>query len=66
MRVAVVHDWLVTNAGAEKVLKAILDIYPNSDIFSLVNFLNREDKRSILKNRVIKTSFIQKLSLIHI
>ncbi len=61
MRVAVVHDWLVTNAGAEKVLKAILDIYPNSDIFSLVNFLNREDKRSILKNRVIKTSFIQKL-----
>ena len=28
MKIAIVHDWLVTNAGAEKVLKDIIDIYP--------------------------------------
>ena len=61
MRVAVVHDWLVTNAGAEKVLRAILELYPNSDIFSLVDFLNEEDKNTLLDNRFTKTSFIQKL-----
>ena len=61
MKIAVVHDWLVTNGGAEKVLRAILDIYPNSDIFSLVDFLNREDKKAILDNRFIKTSSIQRL-----
>ena len=61
MRVAVVHDWLVTNAGAEKVLRAILELYPNSDIFSLVDFLDEEDKNTLLDNRFTKTSFIQKL-----
>ncbi len=61
MKVAIVHDWLVTNAGAEKVLRAILELYPNSDIFSLVDFLNEEDKNTLLDNRFTKTSFIQKL-----
>ena len=39
MKIAVVHDWLVTNAGAEKVLSAILELYPEADVFSLVDFL---------------------------
>ena len=55
------HDWLVINGGAEKVFKAILELYPNSDIFSIVDFLNREDREAILNGRVVKTSFIQKL-----
>lgn len=37
-KIAIVHDWLVTNAGAEKVLKNIIDIYPNADIFPLLIF----------------------------
>ncbi len=61
MKIAVVHDWLVTNAGAEKVLKAILEIYPNADIFSLVDFLNKEDREVVLQGKYAKTSFIQKL-----
>ncbi len=61
MKVAIVHDWLVTNGGAEKVLSAILELYPNSDIFSLVDFLNKNDRRAILNNRFTKTSYIQKL-----
>ena len=47
MKIAIVHDWLVTNAGAEKVLKNIVDIYPKADIFSLVNFLSTKDRDEI-------------------
>ncbi|WP_152055353.1 glycosyltransferase [Aliarcobacter butzleri] len=61
MRVAIVHDWLVTNAGAEKVLKAILEIYPQADIFSLVDFLNEKDRFDVLNGKYGKTSFIQNL-----
>lgn len=61
MKIAVVHDWLVTNAGAEKVLKSILELYPDADIFSLVNFLSKKEKKDILNNRLVRTSFIQNL-----
>jgi glycosyltransferase involved in cell wall biosynthesis len=61
LKIAIVHDWLVTNTGAEKVLKAILDIYPNADVFSLVDFLGDNDRKVVLKGKYAKTSFIQKL-----
>jgi glycosyltransferase involved in cell wall biosynthesis len=61
MRVAIIHDWLVTNAGAEKVLKEIIDLYPTADIFAIVDFLNEKDRKNILKGKFAKTSFIQKL-----
>lgn len=61
MKIAIVHDWLVTNAGAEKVLKNIIDIYPNADIFSLVDFLNNKDRNDVIYGKFAKTSFIQNL-----
>lgn len=61
MKVAIVHDWLVTNAGAEKVLRALINIYPEADIFSLVDFLDQNQREEILCGRGAKTSFIQKL-----
>lgn len=61
MKIAIVHDWLVTNAGAEKVLKNILDIYPNADIFSLVDFLNSKDRSDVINGKYARTSFIQSL-----
>jgi glycosyltransferase involved in cell wall biosynthesis len=61
LRVAIVHDWLVTDAGAEKVLKALLDIYRDADIFSLVDFLSQSDREAVIGGRFAKTSFIQKL-----
>ena len=61
MRVAIIHDWLVTNAGAEKVLKAIVECYPNADIFSLVNFLDDEQRQEVILGKSVQTSFIQKL-----
>jgi glycosyltransferase involved in cell wall biosynthesis len=61
LKIAIIHDWLVTNAGAEKVLKNIIDIYPNADIFSLVDFLNEKNRKDVINERIVKTSFIQKL-----
>lgn len=61
MKIAIIHDWLVTNAGAEKVLKNIIDIYPDADIFSLVDFLNEKNRKDVINERIVKTSFIQKL-----
>lgn len=60
MKVAIVHDWLVTYAGAEKVLEEILNVYPEADIFSLVDFIEK-DKRNFIKDKDVATSFIQKL-----
>lgn len=60
MRVAVIHDWLVTYAGAERVLAEILKFYPSADIFTIVDFMP-EKNRGFLSDHQVFTSFIQKL-----
>ena len=60
MKIAIVHDWLVVNGGAEKVLKYMNEIF-DADIFSIVDFLSEKDRREILKGKFTKTSFIQNL-----
>ena len=57
-RVAIVHDWLVAFAGAEKVLEQIIICFPDADIFSVVDFM---EERSWLRGKKVTTSFIQKL-----
>ncbi|NGX34395.1 MAG: GDP-mannose-dependent alpha-(1-6)-phosphatidylinositol monomannoside mannosyltransferase [Candidatus Anoxychlamydiales bacterium] len=59
MKTAIVHDWLVSVAGGEKVLKLMHDLYP-SKIYTLLKnpkFL----KNSFFEDKKIETSFIQKL-----
>lgn len=58
-RVAIVHDWLVTYAGAERVLEQIIACFPDADLFSLVDFL--DDDRAFVCGKRVKTSFIQRL-----
>ncbi|WP_185733323.1 glycosyltransferase family 4 protein [Burkholderia sp. Bp8998] len=58
LRVAIVHDWLVTYAGAERVLEQIVACFPDADLFSLVDFL---DDRAFVRGKRVTTSFIQKL-----
>jgi glycosyltransferase involved in cell wall biosynthesis len=60
MRVAVVHDWLVANGGAERTLAAILECYPQAELFTLVDFLPASE-RDFLGDRPIHTSFLQGL-----
>ena len=57
-RVAIIHDWLVTFAGAEQVLKELLTLYPHAEIFTLVDFMPTE-LRQFLGKRRIHTSFLQ-------
>ncbi|MFP4486777.1 MAG: glycosyltransferase [Campylobacterales bacterium] len=61
MEVAIVHDWLVTDAGAEKVLRAMLDVFPDAEVFSLVDFLDKKQRDDVLLGKHANTSFIQKL-----
>ena len=60
LRVAVVHDFLYTHAGAEKVLEQILAVYPQAEVFSLFDFVQK-DQRGFLGDRKVTTSFIQRL-----
>jgi glycosyltransferase involved in cell wall biosynthesis len=60
MRIAIVHDWLDTWGGAENVLAVVLDLYPDADLYAIVDFLNEAD-RARLGGRKVSTSFIQHL-----
>lgn len=60
LKVAIVHDWLVSYAGAEKVAEQLLVMFPQADLFSVVDFVAEAD-RGFLNGRVPKTTFIQKL-----
>ncbi len=60
MRVALVHDWLVTYSGAERILEQLVRLYPDADIFSLVDFLPF-DRRHFIAGKPVRTSFLQKL-----
>lgn len=60
LSVGLVADWLVTYAGAEKVIAEFISIFPESDLYSVVDFLSDEN-RTLFGNKKAKTTFIQKL-----
>jgi glycosyltransferase involved in cell wall biosynthesis len=60
MKTAIVHDWLVTYAGAERVLEQMLAVYPEADLYSLIDFVP-EAERGFLGGRKVRTSFLQRL-----
>lgn len=62
MKVAIVQEWLVTVGGSDKVVKAILDIFPDADIYALVAKKEVCDELGIPWEKV-HTSFIQKMPL---
>lgn len=62
MKVAIVQEWLVTVGGSDKVVKAILDIFPDADIYTLVATKEVCDELGIPWEKV-HTSFIQKMPL---
>lgn len=60
MKIAIVHDWLVAYAGAERALEQMLIKYPQADLYSVCDFLP-ERERSFLQGKTPKTTFIQNL-----
>jgi glycosyltransferase involved in cell wall biosynthesis len=60
MRVAIVHDWLTVEGGAEGVLKKIIELFPTADLFTLVCHIP-DEKRQFLSGLKPRTSFLQNL-----
>lgn len=60
MNVGIVHEWLASYAGSEKVIEQMLEVFPAAEIYALVDFLPEKD-RAWLADRKIHTSFIQRL-----
>lgn len=58
-RVAIVHYWLVGVAGGEQVLRSLLNIYPDADVFTLI--ADEEVARKVCGDRRIVTSYLQKI-----
>ena len=64
MRVAVVHDWLSTYTGAERVLEQILRVFPDADLFAVFDVMPASE-RGFLAGRAVRTSPLQRAPLLH-
>lgn len=59
LKVALIHDHLAQDGGAEKVLKVLADMFPAAPIYTLL--YEKKNANKYFKNRRIETSIIQKL-----
>ena len=59
MKLAIVCDDLIQKGGAEKIVEALSDIYPDAPIYTTVAS-DEWLKKMECRNRVVKTSFLQK------
>ena len=61
MKVALIHDWLTGMRGGERALLAFCELFPDADLFTLVQVPGATDP--IIEGRRVRTSFIQTLPL---
>jgi glycosyltransferase involved in cell wall biosynthesis len=59
MKVAIVHYWLVNMRGGEKVLEALLELFPESDIYTHVYVPKAVSP--LINSHSVYTSYINKL-----
>ena len=62
MKIVIVHDWLNTLGGAERVLIELHKIFPKAPIYAL--FSNKKFIREFLPEAEIRTSSLQKIPFI--
>lgn len=60
VRIALVHEWLVVPAGSEHVLRELKTVFPDADVFCLVDKLSEADRKD-LGVGTPRTSFLQHL-----
>lgn len=59
-RIAIVHEWLTTLGGSELVLKEMLAVYPQADLFALVDVMAPSDREALaLTGRTVRTTWMQ-------
>ncbi|MEN9563933.1 MAG: hypothetical protein RIR73_2177 [Chloroflexota bacterium] len=59
-KVAIVHEWLSTFGGSERLLTQLLQIFPNADIFALTYF-PKNFQHTELNNIKVRTTFLQNI-----
>ncbi|MEZ2576018.1 glycosyltransferase family 4 protein [Buttiauxella ferragutiae] len=60
VKIAMVHEWLLSYAGSEQVTSAMLHTFPQAKLYSVVDFLTDEQRNHFLGKQAT-TTFIQKL-----
>ncbi len=60
MKVALVHEWLLDYAGSERVVREILEVVPQADLFVLIDRRD-EELRAAIPRAARGTSFLQHL-----
>lgn len=61
MQVALVHEWFNEVAGSEKCVGEFNHLYPDADIFALVDWLDEANRSNLLGGKQTRTSFVQSL-----
>ena len=64
LKTAIIHDWFAGYAGSERVVESLTNIWKDADIFVLFNFLNDEEQKIIVKDKIPATSFLQNWNLV--
>ena len=59
MRVALVHDWLLTRGGAERVLDAIWDLYPEATLYAVLAQASALPERA--QGRAVQETWVSRL-----
>ena len=59
MKIAIVHDWLVSYRGGERVLLALSNLFPDAPIYTLLH--SKTHVPDTLSKKVQRTSFIHHL-----
>ncbi len=60
LRIAIVHEWLVTFGGSELVLRELLRLFPRAEVFTLIDTMD-PDQREFLGVQRTKASFLNRI-----
>lgn len=61
--IALVHDWLTTYVGGERVLEQMIELYPHADVFASIDIL-ADAERGFLRGKRPNTTFAQHLPFV--
>lgn len=60
MKIALIHDYIVSYGGAEKTFKVLSEIFPDAELYTLFYDPSILNKLKLGASKKIKTSFLQK------
>ncbi|ALJ00319.1 glycosyltransferase family 4 protein [Rufibacter tibetensis] len=60
MKVAIVHEWFVDYSGSEKVVEQLLQIFPEAELYAVIDFMP-DHLRKHIHHKPVTATFIQQL-----